>query len=340
MRTGRKERGLAIVLATALALACAPSPPAQKRAALPRPQPRFENELAGAPAWIRRGCAAWWANSPNRGICGVGSASGSRNIALLTSTAEGRGRTAIARTLGATVRAMLKDYQATTTGGDEFGREASDEQHIIDVSKQLTNTSVVGATRRDLWISPSDIVYALMVLDLERFQETVASMQTLSHSLREHVSRRGENSFEGGAALADVSAVPPNLDRIMLVTQEELDAMPRDENVLWSITRRDVDGPIIQIDSPTDGSIYDGPFPIDVEFMAGPTGLAPDMSTLRLEYKVAWGIDITDRVREFIDGTGIHVAKSELPAGRHTIEIQIDDVGGNRTARIFTVVVR
>jgi hypothetical protein len=46
----------------------------------------------------------------------------------------------------------------------------------------------------------------------------------------------------------------------------------------------------------------------------------------QLEYKKAWGIDITNRVRELITGSRIDVAESELPQGRHTVEIQISDV--------------
>jgi hypothetical protein len=54
---------------------------------------------------------------------------------------------------------------------------------------------------------------------------------------------------------------------------------------------------------------------------------------------MAWGIDITDRVREYIHGNVIDVAESELPKGKHTIEIQIDDSAGHRSSRLFTVTV-
>jgi hypothetical protein len=33
---------------------------------------------------------------------------------------------------------MLNDYQATTTRGEEFATAAADEQHIEDVSKQIS----------------------------------------------------------------------------------------------------------------------------------------------------------------------------------------------------------
>ena len=63
------------------------------------------------------------------------------------------------------------------------------------------------------------------------------------------------------------------------------------------------------------------------------------MESLELEYKRAWGIDITNRVRAYIEGTVIDVAESELPRGEHTIEIRIRDTAGQRSHRLFTVTV-
>ena len=49
--------------------------------------------------------------------------------------------------------------------------------------------------------------------------------------------------------------------------------------------------------------------------------------------------DITDRVRDYVAGTTIDVAESNLPSGKHTVEIQISDTGGNRSQKLFTVTV-
>jgi hypothetical protein len=301
----------------------------------------MEGDLAGAPAWIREGCSAYWADSPERGVCGVGSASGTRNMTLATSTAEGRGRTAIARSLGTTVQAMLKNYQATTTGGEEFGTAAADEQHIVDVSKQLTDGTLSGAVRRDLWISPSGAVYALMVLDLNDFQRTAWSMKQLSESVRSFVAQNAAKEFEGGSGAADSRvAARPAGSPLVLVTQEEIAALPSDTPVAWGSREEDPNGPVIKIDSPQNDGVYQGPFPIKVEFLAGPLGTPVDMETLKLEYKMAWGIDITDKVREYVTGTQIDVAESELPEGRHTVEIQIEDTKDHKSVQLFTVTVK
>jgi len=331
--------GAASALALALTLACSSSP-AEAPAGSTELQ-ADQGDLAGAPAWVRGGCEAYLEDAP--GVCGVGSAEGSRNFALATTAAEGRGRTAIARTLQTRVQSMLKSYEGTTTGGEEFAEAAADEQHLVDVGRQITDGSMQGSERRELWISPSGAVYALMVLDLAKFQGAVWSMGQLSQSLRAHVAR------DAAAELAGVGAADPGEANVaerrpggpvVLVTQRQLDAMPRDVAVAAQTVESDPDGPRIEIDSPKDDGVYEGPFPIKVAFRSGPRGFPVDMDSLALEYQVAWGIDITDKVREYVIGTEIDVAESELPEGRHTVEIRIEDTEGHQSRRLFTVTVK
>jgi hypothetical protein len=91
---------------------------------------------------------------------------------------------------------MLKDYQATTTGGEEFGTAAADEQHIVDVSKQITNFTLSGTEHRDTWISNSGTWYALVVLDLDKFEDSVGKMNNLSESIRKAVQERAAKAFD------------------------------------------------------------------------------------------------------------------------------------------------
>lgn len=97
------------------------------------------------------------------------------------------------------------------------------------------------------------------------------------------------------------------------------------------------DGPTITIFNPlTDGEIA-SPFPIHIEFRPREANSAVDMQTLKLTYKKLWGIDITDRVRGYIDGTSITVPETEMPEGRHTIEIYIEDSDNNVSTKQITV---
>ncbi len=153
------------------------------------------SEFAGAPEWVIKGCSAYPGEDREENICGIGSFAGSKNISLARTAAMARGRTEIARTLGIQVKAMIKDYQATTTGGEGFGTGASDEQHIVDVSKQITDISLSGTEVKDTWVSNSGTYYALMVLDLERFEKSLDRMDRLSDNIRKAITERAEASF-------------------------------------------------------------------------------------------------------------------------------------------------
>jgi hypothetical protein len=137
-----------------------------------------------------------------------------------------------------------------------------------------------------------------------------------------------------------IPSARPAAAPLMLISQTELDALPLDTPVAWSSKPTSPEGPKISIASPKHNATYAGPFPIKVDFLPGPKGYEVDISTLKLEYKKAWGIDITDRVRDYIDGTAIDLAESELPTGRHTVEIEIADVEDNLSRQIFTVIVK
>jgi hypothetical protein len=140
--------------------------------------------------------------------------------------------------------------------------------------------------------------------------------------------------------IASTASAGPEGGPLLLISQSELDALPLDTPVAWNSKPTSPEGPQIQIDSPTHNRTYEGPFPIKVEFLPGPKGHEVDISSLKIEYKKAWGIDITDRIREYITGTVIDVEETELPRGRHTVEIEIADTAENLSRQIFTVTVK
>jgi hypothetical protein len=155
----------------------------------------FAAELAGAPKWVIQGCSGYSGEGKDTKLCGVGSFNGSRNVTLARTAAMARGRTEIARSLGLKVRSMLKDYQSTTTGGAEFGSSANDEQHVVDVSKQITDMSLTGTEIQDTWISNSGTYYTLMVLDVEKFEQSVGQMNQLSENVRKAIADRAGEAF-------------------------------------------------------------------------------------------------------------------------------------------------
>lgn len=201
------SKKLFIVVLAVLALAalsvsgCAKHPPKPKA-----PGEGFASEMAGAPDWITKNCETYWGKKAKMDgkVCAVGSVGGTRNITMARQGAVARARTEIARTLEVRVAAMLKDYQATVTGGEGFGMEASDEQYIVDVSKQITQLNLSGTELVETWISPNGTVFALVVLDVEKFKDIVNKATNLSEAVRKAVVERAEKAFqELDAATAD-----------------------------------------------------------------------------------------------------------------------------------------
>ena len=151
-------------------------------------------ELEGAPQWVLMGCANMGGETAP--ICGVGSASGTRNISMARSMAVGRARTDLARNLQVKVKALYKDYQATTTGGEDFGTAANDEQHVVDVSKQITKTTLSGTQVAATWMSKTGTLWMLVKLDPEAFSKALSGMKQLDENVRRAIVERANEAFK------------------------------------------------------------------------------------------------------------------------------------------------
>jgi hypothetical protein len=182
------------LLAMSLGLACASAPPPPPPAPAPAPVPHnaLQADLVGAPRWVMACASA--VQGKKTLICGVGSIAGMSNIGLARSAAEGRGRTEIARSLQLRVKSMLKDYQSATQGGP--GGKLSSEQHIEDTAKQVTDLTLNGSRLQDSWISNGGTFYALMVLDVATFKDSLGEMKQLDDKVRAAISERADQAFE------------------------------------------------------------------------------------------------------------------------------------------------
>jgi hypothetical protein len=182
----------AFLLAGFLAQGCGTKPPPP---AAPPPSNALKAELMepDAPKWMRNGCGAFFAEKKTL-ICGVGGVAGMTNPSLARTTAEGRARTEIARSLRVRAKAMLKDYQAATQGGP--GNKLASEQHIEDTSKQISDVTLSGTRLQDTWVSSKGTLWALMVLDLDAFRSTIKSMNELDEELRRAIVQRADRSFQ------------------------------------------------------------------------------------------------------------------------------------------------
>lgn len=155
------------------------------------PKNAMAAEFEGAPKWVMIGGSG----NPQE-ICAAGSIGGTRNPSMAKNAAVGKGRDELARILEVKVQSMLKSYMSTTTGGEEFGTAANDEQHIVDVSKQITQTTLSGTEQKDSWISNSGTFYALVCMDLNKFSGAIQNMGQLSENIRKAVVERAEKAFD------------------------------------------------------------------------------------------------------------------------------------------------
>ena len=169
----------------------------------------FQDRMADSPEWVRRGCTAYSGESGGK-VCGVGSMSGTRNLSLCRSQARSRGRTEIARSLNLKVVSMVKDFQETTTGGEYFDQQADDQQHVQDVTKQITNISLPGTIEADSWVSSGGDCHSLVILDVAAFGKAIEESQQLDARVREYVVKNAEAAFrELETSTADQPAATP-----------------------------------------------------------------------------------------------------------------------------------
>lgn len=158
-------------------------------------QGSLQGEMEGAPDWVVKSCNAYFGEKQTV-ICGLGSTGGTRNITLARNAAIANGRNEIARSLQVKVKAMLKSYMATTTGGENYGTAADDEQHIVDVSKQVTSMTLSGTKHVDTWVSPKNTLFALVVLDVDAFKDSLKQMTQLDAKVKEAIIQRADKAFK------------------------------------------------------------------------------------------------------------------------------------------------
>lgn len=157
-----------------------------------KPKEQLNAEMKGLPKWALGKCQEHLKNKD--ALCASGSVQGMSNVNLARSAAEGRARTELARTLQVRVKAMLKDYQAATTGGPD--NQTASEQHIEDVSKQITDMTLSGTRLEDTWVNEeTGTFWALVVLDADSFKDSLGKVNTLDERMRAHIVQRADRAF-------------------------------------------------------------------------------------------------------------------------------------------------
>ncbi len=183
---------------TSSLVACGGAPTTEVKAP---DQGSFAGELVDAsgkpaPQWVTAPASYKKDGDGNKLVCGEGSIGSTANLNLAQSASADRARTSLARMLDVKVKSMIKDYQATTTGGAQFKSGANDEQMVVDASKQITERSLSGTEVTDTWISKTSTLHSLVCLNLEKFKGLLSGMQTLDEGIRRAVEQRADKAWQ------------------------------------------------------------------------------------------------------------------------------------------------
>jgi hypothetical protein len=98
---------------------------------------------------------------------------------------------------------------------------------------------------------------------------------------------------------------------------------------------------IVVLSPPSSGDAFVSNRPVKLRVRFETTADAPvDIRTLKVTYLRLLGIDITDRVRPYVNENGIEVDNVEIPPGEHRIELEIKDRQGHDTDEILKLIVK
>jgi len=98
---------------------------------------------------------------------------------------------------------------------------------------------------------------------------------------------------------------------------------------------RVADGPLIEVWPPDSRKVVKSPVDISVRFSPG-AGATIVLDSLRIRYGLI-GLDVTERIRQSATVTeqGIQAPAAALPAGSHSMSIEIADSTGRKTRQAF-----
>jgi hypothetical protein len=121
---------------------------------------------------------------------------------------------------------------------------------------------------------------------------------------------------------------------VILITPEEAKLpAPRDIASSRAITR----GPRIEVSDLEDAKMH-SPLHFKLKFRAF-GGSTIDLNTLAVTYLRGSNVDLTPRVRAFVQPTGIDIPDAEVPPGEHAIRIELKDSEGRSATTSFLLAV-
>jgi hypothetical protein len=124
---------------------------------------RFEEEYEYAPDWVLAEYSGEKFSAVGSARIGKGGIQFARTEALATARSE------LARQVSVKVRGLVNTFAQQTGIGDDQTMDAFSKQ----VSKLVTDETLSGSREKDTWISPSEDIYVLAVLETVEVKESV-----------------------------------------------------------------------------------------------------------------------------------------------------------------------
>jgi hypothetical protein len=138
------------------------------------------------------------------------------------------------------------------------------------------------------------------------------------------------------AAIGGAPAALAQSKAVVLITAEEsgLAAAPQGDLTFRAGVSR---GPSITVLSPKPGDTnLQSPFRLQLKF-EGRGGVQVDPESLKLIYAKSPAVDLTARVKPYVQPAGVDLPEASVPPGSHTIRAEIKDKDGRAGTHTFTI---
>ena len=142
----------------------------------------------------------------------------------------------------------------------------------------------------------------------------------------------------GAAFIIDARSAAPQAKPVILITAEEakLELAPSSDLTFRAGVSR---GPSITLVSPKSSESLQSPIRLQLKF-EGRSGAQIDADSFKLIYAKKQAVDLTERVKPFVEAAGVDVPEAMVPPGTHTLRAEIRDKEGRAGSITFTLKMR
>lgn len=143
-----------------------------------------------------------------------------------------------------------------------------------------------------------------------------------------------------GLSLAVLSGIGPSFAAApdnWLITPDEAALAPAVDDGIRPRGLTDA-GPEIEVVKPTEGAVIPTPAEILIRFL--PKNVTIDLSSLKVTLLKFIPIDLTDRLKPYLNAEGIAVKDAKVPTGTYRVRITLSDTQGKSSTREIAFEIR